>query len=412
MLPSDSQARHLTRVLMLLENSPFSLDGRVKREARTLVGAGYQVCVICPKPAGGRFHERSEGAFLYQYSRLPAPPGALGYVAEWAYALLAAGALSLLVCARHGFDVVHAHNPPDLFFLLGGAYKLFGKKFVFDHHDLVPELYAVRSGPGRSALLERALRLFERLSCRTADHVIATNHSYAALERERGGVPPERITVVRNGPDPDRFRPSAMEARAHDDGSVHTIVYVGVVNLQDGVDHLIRALGHLAASDEVPPWRCEIVGSGDALEAVRAQAERLGIADRMSFTGWLKQPEVIAHLDAADVCVAPEPSNALNDRSTIIKVTEYMAMAKPCVAFDLPEHRYSAGEAALYARPNDDEDFARQIATLLRDPELRTKLGRIGRERVESMLSWEHQAPELLRAYRSLEPNAASAAQP
>lgn len=387
---------------MLLENAPYYEDGRVKREARTLVSAGYQVCVICPRPAGGRFHEEVDSVLLYQYPRIPDLPGAVGYVAEWAYAVVVMGLLSLWVWARHGVDVVHAHNPPDLLVFVGGGYKLLGKRFVFDHHDLVPELYVARSGADRSALLERLLLLFERLSCRTADHVIATNRSYAGLEQSRDGVASERITVVRNGPDPSRFRPSRAEPRVPVDGKTLSIVYVGVVNVQDGVEHLVEALAHLSKEDDVPPWRCTIVGAGDALGQVRALVKTHGLEDRVILAGWAKQPQVIRYLDEADICVAPEPSNPLNDRSTIIKVLEYMSMGRPCVAFDLPEHRYSAADAALYARPNDDQDFARQLLALLRNPDLRVRLGRIGRERIESMLSWNHQAPHLVEAYHSL----------
>jgi len=394
--------RRSGRVLMLLENCPYSVDGRVKREARTLTGAGYRVRVICPRPEGGRFREEYDGVIAYQYPPSPSVSGALGYVVEWGYALLVAGLISLYVWARHGIDVVHAHNPPDLFFLLGGFYRLFGKRFVFDHHDLVPELYRARSGAGTSALVVRALTLFERWSCRTADHVVATNLSYAGLEQQRCGVPEERITVVRNGPDASKFKPDPGRRPAANDEEL-VIVYVGVVNLQDGVDHLVGALKHLAEGSDVPPWRCVIVGSGDALDGVRRLAEEAGLSQRISFTGWVGQSEVMDHLNRADVCVAPEPSNGLNDHSTIIKIMEYMAMARPVVAFDLREHRRSAGEAALYARPNDEADFARQVLTLFRDPPLRERLGRIGRERIETQLSWQHQAPHLLKAYQSLD---------
>jgi glycosyltransferase involved in cell wall biosynthesis len=370
-------------------------------EAATLLGAGYQVSVICPSAPGQSWHEVIDGVYVYRY---PAPPDGnnfLGYLWEYGYSLLATFAISLLVWLRPGFDVIHAANPPDIAVLVAAFYKLFGKRFVYDHHDLAPELYDVRFGGKGQRFVHEALVWFERLSCRLADHVIATNQSYQAIEMQRGFVPEERITVVRNGPDLSRLRPVEPRPGLCQEGKTN-IVYVGIIEYQDGVDYLVRALQHLIHDLKRSDFYCIIVGAGGALRTVKSLAQRLGLGDHVFFTGWVEPTEVAGYLCAGDIGVAPEPSNPLNDRSTMIKIMEYMAVGKPIVAFDLPEHRFTARGAALYARPNDELDFAQQLAMLMDDPERRKKMGQIGRERIENELAWSHQAKHLLDAYTSV----------
>jgi glycosyltransferase involved in cell wall biosynthesis len=305
------------------------------------------------------------------------------------------------VFARGGFDVIHAHCPPDAFALIAAFYKLLGKRFVYDHHDLSPELYLAKFGGSGKDSVHRVLIWLEKLCCRLADHVIATNESYKAVEMQRGRVPEECITVVRNGPDLNT-KPSAEPAHNLRPEGKTVLSYVGVMGTQDGVDHLVRALHHLVYDLERRDVRCYLVGRGDAVPRLKRMVMQLGLSDHVVFTGWVDRAEVGRHIGAADICVAPEPSNPYNDRSTAIKVMEYMALGRPIVAFDLPEHRVSAREAALYAVPNDELDFARKIALLMDDPERRRRLGQIGRQRIEEGLAWPFQAKHLLKAYETL----------
>jgi glycosyltransferase involved in cell wall biosynthesis len=389
------------RVLMLLENASFSSDGRVRREANSLAAAGFRVTVICRRAPGEKWHEEFGPVTAYQYPAPPAVDGFIGYVLEYSYALAATMLLSLWVAMRTGFDVIHAHNPPDLFVLIGGFYRLFGKRFVFDQHDLAPEMYRVRFSSDKSnSLVYRALVFFERLSCRWANQVIAANDSYKRIDVERSGISAEKITVVRNGPEPCHLQISEPEPGLHA-GRGTLIGFVGEIGVQDGVDYLLRSLAHLTQDFGHSDWHCVLVGDGDAVPELKRLAAELGIADRLQWTGWLDYRAVPRYIRAMDVCVSPDPSNDYSDRSTIIKLMEYMAQAKPMVVFDLPEHRVTAGESALYARANDEVDFARQIARLIDDVALGDELGRIGRLRVVNNLAWCHQEQRLLSAYEA-----------
>jgi glycosyltransferase involved in cell wall biosynthesis len=309
--------------------------------------------------------------------------------------------LSLIVWVREGFDVVHAHNPPDTMFLIGRFYSLFGKKFVFDHHDVAPEMYGARYGASARPLVRRLLGYLERLTFQSADHVIATNESHRSIAIERGGVTPDAVTIVRNGPEAGRMYPTDpdpyLRSRA---GTI--LAYVGIMGPQDGVDYLLRAIRHLVKDLGREDVFCVIIGRGDAVPALKELAESLGITDKVWFTGWISLDDLPRYLSAADICVDPDPSNRYNDLCTMIKMMEYMVMGKPIVAFDLPEHRVSARDAAVYAQANDERDFARRIEELMDDPKRRRSMGEIGRERVRSDLAWEHQERNLLAAYEAL----------
>lgn len=386
---------------MLLENNSYPEDGRVRQEARSLITAGYQVTVIAPKRVGQPWQQMCDQVRVY---RFPAPleaDGFLGYLWEYGYSMVAAFVLSLLVLAQHGFDIIHTHNPPDTFVLFVLFYKLLGKQFVFDHHDLAPEMYYARFGGKGNTLVYRTLILFEKLSCRLADHVIATNQSYKNIEMQRGQVPQERITIVRNGPDLSRLRLMDVNPTLrHNDKMM--LCYVGEMGYHDGVDYLLRALKCLIDDLNRHNFYCLLVGQGDAWPGLKLLAEQLHLTDHVYFIGWVEPSDVARYLSAADICIAPEPSNPYNDRSTMIKVMEYMAMQKPIVAFDLLEHRASAQEAALYARPNDELDFAQKIAMLMDDAARRDKMGEIGRKRIETQLAWPYQEQQLLNAYATL----------
>lgn len=394
-------ARVGKKVLMLLENNPYWQDIRAKQEARALAAAGYQVSVICPGdvPGFSRDSERSN-IMIWSYRSPPPGKGILGYSWEYGYSIVMMSFYSLLVWRRHGFDIIHAHNPPDMLVLVAAIYKLMGKRIIFDHHDLSPEMGAVRYSGMKLLVLYPVLIWFEKLSCRMADHVIATNASYRAIEIERSNVAPEKITIVRNGP-AATMQPVPIDPELRARATV-LLGYVGIMGPQDGIDYLLRALQHLKYTLNVRGFLCVLIGKGDYLEELRQLAMQLGIADNVWFTGWIPYADLLRYLSTVDICLDPDPSNAFNDRSTMIKILEYMALGKPIVAFDLPEHRVSAADAAVYALSNSELDFARNIKILATDSQRRERMGAVGRHRVLSELGWSFQATKLLDAYARL----------
>ncbi len=395
-----------SRILMLLENCGYPEDIRVLLEARTLTDAGYQVTVICPREAEQAWHEGLDGVSVYRYPAAPEANSFWGYLWEYGYALVASFVISIWVWLRHGFDIVHAHNPPDLFCLIAAFYKLVPgrKRFVYDHHDLAPEMYAVRFEHGGNRWVHRVLCGLERLSYGLADHVIVVNESYKRIAMTRGQVPESRLTVVRNGPDVALLNAVQSEPQfgAWRAEGRTMLAYVGVMGYQDGLDYLLRALHHLVCDLGRSDFCCVLIGQGDAYADLQATRTALALEDYVEFTGWVNYDRVGSYLQAADICVAPEPSNPYTDLSTTIKMMEYMALAKPIVAFELPEHRWTAREAALYARPNDALDFARQLAGLMDDPQRRQQMGAYGRNRIETELAWPYQAKHLIEAYAAL----------
>lgn len=391
---------HHSRILMLLENNPYPQDGRVRREAQSLTKAGYRVTVISPRASEQPWRDIIDGVRVYRFPAPPEADGFLGYLWEYGYAMMALFLVSVWVFLRSGFDVVHTHNPPDTLVFIAGFYKLFGKKFVYDHHDLSPEMYWALFGDKGNSLVHKILLWLEKLSCRLADHIIATNGSYKTVEMERDGVLEERITIVRNGPDLNRLREVAVDPALKQLGKT-TICYVGDMGHHDGVDYLLRALKHLAENLNRPDFFCVLVGDGDAWPGLKLLAKELNLTDYVLFTGKVPHTKVARYLSAADICVAPEPSNDYNDRSTMIKMTEYLALGKATVAFDLPEHRVTAQDAALYAHPNDELDFAQKIIELMDDPARRQHMGKIGKQRIKTELAWPHQEKHLLNAYKT-----------
>jgi len=394
------QVRKGGRVLIIVENLPCPFDRRVWQEARTLTAAGYLVSIICPKAPGyEKSFEHIDGIDIHRH-RLPTEAdGMLGYALEYSVALIMEFWLSLRVLFGRGFDVIHACNPPDTIFLIGGFYKLFGKKYVFDHHDINPELYEAKFG--KRGLGRKLLVALERMSFNTADMVISTNESYRSIAIERGGKNPKDVFVVRSGPDLSRMKiVPPNPALKH--GRKYLVGYVGVMGKQEGIDLLLQAVQlivkHLGRTD----IHFGLVGGGTELPAMRELAKQLGVAEYVTFTGRAPDAELLEMLNTADICVNPDRANDMNDRSTMNKIMEYMALGKPVVQFDLTEGRVSAGEASWYARPNDVADLAQKIVSLLADENQRIHMGAIGRERVERELSWQHEAPRLLEAYEQL----------
>jgi len=389
------------RILMLLENNPYPQDTRVRREATSLVRAGWQVTVVAPRAWQQHGRERVQGVRVYRYPAGPSGGGMLGYLAEYSWALFWATFLSFRVLRREGFDILHVHNPPEIYFALGAFYRLLGKRFVFDHHDLSPEMYEARF-PGRSSgLVKRALLLCERLTFRVAHLVIATNESYRAIATGRGRVPPERVTVVRNGPDTELFSPGPPDPDLRSRAGV-LFGYVGQMGNQDGIDYLLRSLAELRNRWKYDDFHCWLVGEGEARPSLMELCRSLRLDDRVTFTGYVSRSELLRHLRSVHVGVVPDPRNEFTDRSTMIKVGEYMALGKPVVAFDLTEHRQTAKDAALYAPANDEAQFAACLLRLAQDPGLRERMGSIARERALAHLDWRVSEGPLIAAYEQL----------
>ena len=388
------------RILIIVENLPSPFDRRVWQEATTLKQAGYEVSIICPTGKGYETkHEVIDGIHIYRHNLPLEAEGALGYAIEYMTALFWQFVLAWRVLLTRGFDAIHACNPPDNIFLVGGFFKLFGKKFLFDHHDINPELYEAKFG--RRDFFYKVMLAWERWTFKTADVSIATNESYRRIAIDRGGMSPDRVFVVRSGPNLNRLKIMPPVASLKK-GRKYLVGYVGVMGKQEGIDYLLRAARHLVHDMKRTDVHFGLVGGGTSLEEMKEYARKLGIADYVTFTGRVPDQEMLEMLNTADVCVNPDVANEMNDKSTMNKIMEYMALGKPIVQFDLTEGRFSAQKASLYAKKNDVVDMAEKIAQLLDDAALREEMGQYGRDRVIRELEWEHEAPKLLKAYKVL----------
>ena len=389
------------RILFIVENLPSPFDRRVWQEATTLHQNGYQVSIICPTGKGyEEKYECLDGIHIYRHPLPPEAEGALGYALEYSVALYWEFYLSFKVLFSHGFDAIHACNPPDLIFLVGGFFKFFfHKKFLFDHHDINPELYEAKFG--RRDFFYRLMLLCERLTFKTADRSIATNESYKQIAIERGGMHPDKVTVVRSGPKLDRLK-IIEPVLALKKGRKHLVGYVGVMGKQEGIDYLLRALQYIVEHKNRTDVHFGLVGGGTELASLQAYAKALGVEDYVTFTGRVSDQQMLEMLNTADVCVNPDVANEMNDKSTMNKIMEYMALAKPIVQFDLSEGRFSAQEASLYACRNDTKDLAEKILLLLDDQVKRKAMGDFGRNRIITELEWKYEEPKLLEAYRLL----------
>jgi glycosyltransferase involved in cell wall biosynthesis len=393
-----NQSKRGRRVLILVENLPSPFDRRVWQEATTLQAHGWQVSIICPTGKGYESaYEEIDGVHIYRYALPIEGDSAFGYLTEYAFAIWHMFRLAFKVRRERGFDIVHACNPPDLLFLVGAFFKLLAKTgFVFDHHDINPELYEAKFG--RRDLLWKLVVWLERASFHTADVSIATNDSYRRIAIERGGMDPQRVFVVRSGPKLERLKtgPPRPELKR---GRRYLVGYVGVMGRQEGIDYLLRAAHHIVHYMGRQDVHFGLVGGGTALAEMQQLSVELQLADYVTFTGRVPDDELLDMLNTADLCVNPDVANEMNDKSTMNKIMEYMALGKPIVQFDLTEGRFSAGEASLYATRNDASDMAHKITELLDDPESRARMGTFGRWRVENELEWKFEAPKLLKAY-------------
>jgi len=383
---------------MLVENLSVPFDRRVWQECLALRDEGWRVHVICPQGTkrDTELEIELDGIAIHRFPLAPATGGVLGYLREYATALWHTFRLTRKV--GH-VDVVQACNPPDLLFLVARRLRRRGARFIFDQHDLVPELYLSRFNRGKD-FLYRGVCWLERQTFRAADVVIATNQSYREIALTRGGKAPEDVFVVRSAPTVDRFRqvPPDLSIKY---GKQYLLCYLGVMGPQDGVDYALRSLAKLRDEMGRTDWHATFIGGGDTFDAMVALSDDLGLSDCVDFTGRIPDEDLLRYLSTADVCLSPDPLNPLNDVSTMNKIMEYMAMARPIVSFDLHEARVSAAEAAVYATPNDESEFAKRIVELLDDPRERQRMGEIGRQRVAGQLSWNHSKAALIAAYNA-----------
>ena len=390
-----------TRVLIIVENLSVPFDRRVWMEANTLKNAGYEVSIICPQGQGfEKDYEVIDGIHIYRHPMPPDISSTLGYLREYSVSVYWEFRLAQKVWRERGFDIVHICNPPDLLFLTAGWYKLFhGVRVIFDHHDINLEMYEAKYG--RRDIFYYGLSLVERLTFATADLVISTNESYRKIALTRGRKHPKDVFVVRSGPDLSRFQPVPPNPIYKKDCK-YLVGYVGVMGEPEGIDYLLKSVQHITQTLGNRDIKFMLIGSGPMFEHLQALSEKLGVTEFVEFTGRVSDRELLKRLSSCDICVNPDKKMPYNNLSTMNKIMEYMAMGKPIVQFDLTEGRQTAAEASVYAKGNDPFDFAEKILELLKNSELRERMGKIGRNRMERELEWRYQAPKLLAAYEKV----------
>jgi glycosyltransferase involved in cell wall biosynthesis len=391
----------VSRILIIVQNLPVPFDRRVWLECKALVAAGHEVSVVCPKADGDPSYQVIGSVRLYKY-RPYAPGGSkIGFVAEYAYSFLVTAWMTARARLSGRFAVLQACNPPDIFWPIALVLRAIDRtKFVFDHHDLCPELYESRF-PDGPRLPYRMLRALERRTHRTAQHVIATNQSYRDVAVARSGKLAANVTVVRSGPDPQRLTRGEVQPELRR-GRRFLAAYIGVMGPQDGVDIVVRAADVVLHEFGRTDIAFTLIGSGDCYGDLLQLRDDLDLTGHVEFTGRASDDLVARILSTADVGLSPDPKNPLNDVSTMNKTMEYMAYELPVVAFDLRETRVSAGDAAVYVSPNDTREYARAIVDLMDDAPKRHQLGKLGRIRVEQELAWSHQERAYLGVYRAL----------
>lgn len=386
------------KILIIVENLPVPFDTRVWQEATTLVSNGYTVSVICPKGKGYEMDEEVlAGVHIFRHDLPAEGNGFLGYLKEYGVAFKEELRLAKKIHNTIGFDVIQGCNPPDNIFLIARFFKRYGVKFVFDHHDLCPELFEAKFR--KKGILYFSQIILERLTYRSCSFAFVTNQSYRQIAIERCKIPPKNVLVLRSGPRMDRMKKMPPN-NAIKRGFPYMVGYLGVIGQQEGVEYLLQAAKYIKERTNNVFWG--IVGGGPHLDTLKRMAHEMDLTDCVEFIGRVDDQKMLEYLNTADVCVNCDEYNSMNDKSTMNKIIEYMALGKPIVQFDLTEGRYSAGMASLYAKRNDAIDFAEKIITLLNNHELREKMGEYGYRRVLEELSWEHTSRVLLEGYKKL----------
>jgi glycosyltransferase involved in cell wall biosynthesis len=402
--------------ILMISESPFPEDPRVSKEAFALTKAGYKVQTISRNYARKKNKEEINGVVTYRIPQLNIfekstlsksylgllfyrITSSIGYIIEYFYFTFVSFFLSLYIVIKDGFDYIHIHNPPNTLVLIGIFYRILRKKYIFDHHDLAPELYLSKYNV-RDGLFYRLLVAEEKLCLKLSNLVIATNESYKKIDMDRGGIKEDKIVIVRNGPDLNKFQIVPPDDDLKKMNKI-ILAYIGVMGSQDGVDYMLRALHYLVNTLKRKDFYCIIIGPGDAVDNLKMLAGELGVENYVRFTGFIPKQDLLRYLSTADICLDPNPSNPLNDHSTWIKVMEYMAFGKPVISFDLKETRFTAQNAALYVEPNDEKAFAKAIVRLMNNPDERKKMGEFGLKRVKEELAWQHVSKNLILGYES-----------
>lgn len=386
------------KILIIVENLPVPFDTRVWQEATTLAREGYTVSVICPKGKGyNEDYEYLEGVHIYRHDLPKEGNGPIGYAREYFSALWHEYRLARKIYKERGFHVIHGCNPPDNIYMVASRFKGKGVDYVFDHHDICPELYEAKFGKTSGPLYKSQLWL-ERHTYDHCTFAFVTNESYKEIAIRRGGMSPDKVYVLRSGPRLERLKIQSPKPEIKR-GKRFMVGYLGVIGQQEGIEYLLEAARYLRDEKGRDDIFWGIVGGGPHLEALRRKSEEMGLQDIVEFTGRVSDEKMLDYLNTADVCVNPDEYNAMNDKSTMNKVLEYMALGKPIVQFDLTEGRYSAQDASLYAERNNARDMADKIVMLLDDSERREKMAAIGRERILNELSWDHTSRALISAY-------------
>ena len=385
-------------ILIIVENLTMPIDRRVWQEATTLRDSGYKVSIVCPKGAQyTKSYELLDGIHVFRHPLPIEADGALGYALEYSWALFWEFALSIRAYFKVGFDCVQACNPPDLLFIVGAFWKyLFGKPFLFDHHDINPELYEAKFG--KRGAFHRLLLKLERWTFQTADAAIATNETFKSIAIERGGMDPDKVFVVRSIPDLSRFKRIEPEARLRN-GRRKVIGYVGIMGAQDGVDLLVEGMAQMVNVQARRDTQCVIVGSGTELDRLKRMVAAHGLEDYVTFTGFLSGRPLLQAFSTFDIGVIPDPKNGYNDKISMNKVFEYMSLGIPFVQFNLDEGMMVAGDAALVAHNNSPLELADQMGRLLDDETLCNRLSETGKARAKALLRWETERAQLLAAY-------------
>jgi glycosyltransferase involved in cell wall biosynthesis len=389
-------------ILFIVENNSAPSDIRVWRETKTAKQAGYAVSVISPKNKKyPRSHEVMEGIEIYRHPAYKSKKGKFNQVVEYVNAIFWEFIFCIRVIIKKRFDIVHGANPPDHLFILGIIFKIFGVKYIFDHHDLAPELYAYKFG-GEKNLIFRILRLMEKLSCKTSNAIISTNESYKRHIIETHGVNPEKVCVVRNDPEVPvtrkKLNPDPSQA-----AELTKLIYVGSINIQDGVDLLIKVVHVLVKELGQKQIVCTVVGDGDHLTYVKQLCNELDMAPYFDFKGYVYERETVQqYIDEADICLETAPNSEVNRKSTFIKIMEYMAAGKPIVAFDLDETRFTVKDSAILIEPGNITLFAKAIETLINDIPSRERIGQRSQNRIIEKLNWEEASRKLLYLYKSV----------
>lgn len=386
-----------SRILMVVENMSYTYDTRVQNMVKTLKKAGNHVVVICPRYPDDPKKLSLDGLDVHFYYMPPYPGGFVGYLSEYIYSLAIISVLALVIHFRQRIDILHICNPPDFFFPLGRIFQLFNSRFIYDKHDRVPELFEARFGY-KNQFIYRMLRMVEKLTEKTADHILTTNDS-GKRNVINNQISECCITVVRNAPDLEKFPRNVMTPP---DREIIKVGYVGNMNRQDCIDLLLKSVHYIKFAKGRTDIQFVLIGNGSAYEELTIMSRDLNINDIVEFTGRLLPTKAYQRLATVDICVQPDRKNTFTDSCTMVKDLEYMALAKPIVAFDLVETRYSCDKSALYAKNNSHEDFARQIIKLAEEPEMRTYMGELGRKRLYEQFTWAHSEKQLLKAYEAV----------